>query len=275
MATSSTRSTSPYFNRRFLDWARKINELYGHKRSPTTNLFPSSEDRPDEMWYADVVDYACLLLGAADILGNEGNAFHAQALTYLKSYHRYAYDAAGAGIFDTINIVTGKPVVGPSRHYPAIQRPKYLAAWKRTENSTQLSGVVTAMAIAYESTGDEELRSAFDKAYSLMDVSTNIFKGTPMVAGDIAGVLAGLVHVGRRSGDSHYLLKAREVADHALRTHFERGLFTSGMSGKPEYYSARLGSGDLAAALLGYALSLAGRPDLAPPIRNPYGTMPW
>mgnify|MGYP001576870027 CR=1 FL=1 len=40
-------------------------------------------------------------------------------------------------------------------------------------------------------------------------------------------------------------------------------------------YAARLGSADLASAILGFALSVAGRNDIAPPLRNPYGAMPW
>lgn len=261
--------------KKFLDRACVINRLYWDRRSPTTNLFPSSEDRPEEMWYGDVLVYACLLLGAAEILGTEGDEFRKQALTYMKSYHRYAYDPDGPGIFDTINIVTGKPVIGPSQHYPSISRPKYLAAWARTENSTQLSTVVITTAVAYEATGDEELRVAFDRAYALLDVPTHIHKATPMVSGDAAGVLAGLVHVARRSGDRQYLEKASVLADHLLKANYKKGLFTSGLAGKLEYYSARMGSSDLAAALLGYALSVVGRPDLTPPIRNPWGAMPW
>lgn len=261
---------------KFLDWARAINRLYWDRRSPTTDLFPTSEDRPTELWYADVLSYACLLLGAAEVLGTEGDEFRKQALAYVTSYHRCAYDPDGRGIFDTINTDTGKPVVGnESPYYPDIVRPKYLTGWVRPENSSTLIAVTVATAIAYEATGVEELRAAFDRAYSFLDVPANIRKATPMVAGDAAGVLAALTHVARRSGDRRYLVKAGELADYALANNFKKGLFTSGLAGRPEYYSARVGSGDLAAALLGYALSVAGRSEWMPPIRNPWGAMPW
>jgi hypothetical protein len=261
--------------KKFLNWARKINRLWWDKRSTATNLFPSSEDRPEEMWYADALTYACLLVGAAEILGAEGNDFREQAITYLKSYHRYAYDPTGPGFFDTLNIATGKSVVGPSKHFRAITRPKYLGAWSRPENSSTLFHVAIATAMAYEGTGDEELRVAFDRVYPLLDVPAQIRNHTSMVSGDAAGVLASLVHMARRSGDREYLERAKMLTDHLLATHFKNGLFTSGLSGKPEYYSARMGSSDLAAALLGYALSMIERPDLIPPIRNPWGAMPW
>jgi hypothetical protein len=261
--------------RKFLDWARSINRLYWDARSPTTNLFPSSEDRPDEMWYGDVLDYACLLLGAAEILGTAGAEFRRQALVYMKSYHQYACDPAGPGIFDTINIVTGKPVIGPSKHYPDLKRQKYLLAWGRTDNAASLVTVAVTTGSAYAATGDAELRSAFDRTCALLDIPAHIQKQTPMVAGDVAGVIAALVHVGRRSGEGRYLEQAGPLADYILNTNCRRGLFTSGLPGDQRYYSARLGSGDLAAALLGYALAVGGRPELIPPVRNPYGAMAW
>lgn len=261
--------------RKFLDWALKINRLYWDRRSPTTNLFASSEGRPEELWYADVLTYAILLLDAGRLLGEEGDDFRKQALTYLESYLRYAYDPAGPGFFDTLNIVTGQAVIGPSKHYPSISRPKHLVAWRRVENSTQLAALATTAAMAYADTSAENLKMFFDRAYALMDVPTHIQKGTPMVAGDAAGVLAGLVHVAHRSGHGRYLEEARRLAGRLLQTNCRNGFFISGLEVTPDYYSARLGAGDLAAALLGYALAVNGRTEHVPPIRNPWGAMPW
>lgn len=258
-----------------LAWAHALARLFWDQRSPTTDLFPSGEDRPTEMWYGDVLDYAVLLLGAADLLGPSGADLRAQALALLTAYHRHAYDPAGPGFFDTLDIVTGQPVVGPSRYYPAISRPRYLEAWSHAENSISLATVTTTAAMAYALTGDDALRLAFDRALALMDVPGALRSMTPMVAGDAAGVLGGLVHVARRSGDRRYLEQAAPLVTRLLETHRRNDLFTSGPAGHSAYYAARLGSADLAAALLDYALGVAGLADHAPPLRNPYGAMPW
>jgi hypothetical protein len=82
--------------------------------------------------------------------------------------------------------------------------------------------------------------------------------------------------VGRRSGDGRYLAEAAPLVAHVLRTNRRNGLFTGGGGGSGDaYYCNRLGAGDLAAAVLGYALSGAGHGELAPPMRNPYGAVPW
>lgn len=259
---------------RLLDRARRIASLLWDSRSPETGLLPSSEDRPDEMWYGEPLSLACLLLWAADTLGLEGAVFGEQARAYLSAYEQYAWDTVGHGFFDTLNTVTGQPVIGPSAHYPDIARPRHLAAWRRVENSNHLAGVVTAAAIAYDSTGESRWRYLFDRALGGMAVKAAIARGTPMVSGDAAGVLAGLVCVARRSHDSRYLAEAAPLVDYVLQANRANGMFTGGGE-DAAYYCNRLGAADLAAAVLGYALTCSGHGQWAPPLRNPYGAVPW
>ena len=260
---------------RLLDDARRLAARFWAARSPTTDLFPSSEDRPNELWYADVLDYACSLLVAARSLGSAGSELREQALAYCRAYYRCAFDPAGPGFFDTLNIVTGQPVIGASRHYPQIVRPRYLAAWQAQENSTSLVAIGVPAAIAYAATGEPSLREAFDRVVPLLDLPGVFARGEPLRAGDAAAVLAGLLHVGRRAGDPAYLATASRLADHVLATTWRGGLFTSGMPGGTDYYAARAGSADLAAAMLSFALARDGRDDRLLPIRCPMGTMPW
>lgn len=260
-------------DRKFLDWSRRIHRLY--QCPSVTGLFPTDEGRPEELWYADVLGYACQLLRAAEVLGDDGRDFREDALRLLHAYHRCAYDPTGPGFFDTLNIVTGKPVVGPSKHYPDISRPRYLEAWTCASNSTHLPALAITSAAGYAATGDPLLRTMFDQALALLDIPQHVADGTPMQSGDVAGVLLGLVHVAKRDGKPEYLSLARLLVGHTLKNHRKNGLFTSGVKGGGNYYSARAGSNDLAAALLAFAFAESGRADLAPPIRNPLGTMPW
>ncbi|MBI3986257.1 MAG: hypothetical protein HY343_05030 [Lentisphaerae bacterium] len=261
--------------RKFLDWANKINSLYWNFRSPTTNLFSSGEDRPDEMWYGDVLGYACQLLNAAGILGGEGRHFHDQALTYLHAYSRIAWDPEGGGFFDTINIVTGKPAIGVSKYYPAISRPAHLQAWSHPENSISLIGVAIMAGVALAATDDPLLRELFERALSLVNIEDAIARKVPMVSGDGAGLLLALLHVERRTGDNRHREITAALADYLLAHNRKNGIFTSGIQHDDRTYAARAGSADLAAALLAFAMAQTAWPTPLPPIRCPMGTMPW
>jgi hypothetical protein len=261
--------------RKFRDWAAKMNRRFWKLRSPATGLFATAEDRPEELWYFDVLTYACHLLRIADVLGPQGEELRQQAIAYCESYFGYVYDEHGGGFFDTLNIATGQPVVGPSKHFPKISRPKYLEPWANPPNSCALASVTVMAGSAYAATGNDTIRQMFDQALHLMKIEKRVESQGPIRAGDGAGLLFSLDAAARRSGDAAYTSLSDCLADYLLRANRRDGLFITGLAKEKAYYYNRLGCNDLAAALLAHALCKAGQPELAPPLRNPYGTMPW
>jgi len=259
---------------RYIEWAQKMDGLYRGLQFAATRLFPSSEDRPHELWYADVLSYAVMLLAAGDALGAGGATLRDEAVGYVRSYGKWAYCAADRAFFDTLDTATGSPVIGASAHYPQIKRPKYLAAWQPIENSTNLIHVAVSAALVYSRTGDAEAGTLFRRALEGIDVRGQISAGSDLPPGHVAGVMLALVHTAKRDRNPELMRLAGDLAEYSLRRNRAGGLIVC-RSGGREYYCARLGCGDLAAALLAFAALDAGAPDLMPPIRNPYGTMPW
>lgn len=258
---------------KFRDWAARLNAHFYQKRSPTTGLFPTDEGRPHELWYAEAPEYACFLLQAATLLGKEGHEYREQAIAYLLAYDRYAYDADGPGYFDTINILTGRPIIRPSEHYPSIARPKHLTAWQYVANSNHLGSVLTGVAFGYAQTGDGRLLAMFERVLALMAIEDNIRKQTLLPSGDVAGVLHSLVAVANRSRNYGYLRKAGRLTDYILERNRTNGYFTPGLEKAQNYYCARGGSADLAASVASVIVSRHGRADLAVPIRDFIGGM--
>jgi rhamnogalacturonyl hydrolase YesR len=262
-------------DRKFLEWAQKMNRFFRSKRSPTTGLLPTSEDRPNESWYYTELPYACLLLQAASCLGPVGEEFRGDAIEYFESYSRYAYDPEGPGFFDTLDIRTGKPVIGASRDLPGYRRPKYQCLWTRIPNSVPLAALASLAGIAYEATGNPAIRRLCDRALDVLAIEKHIGRATPMKPGDIAGVLFAITCVLRRSKDSRYLRLGQNLADYAMERNRNHGFFTSSEPGQESYYFAREGGNDLPAALLAFVLTKRGLEKHAPSPRHLFGTLPW
>jgi hypothetical protein len=262
-------------DRKFLDRARKMNDLYRTRCSPTTGLFPTAEDRPEELWYGDVLTYACLLLRAANQLGPEGDQWRQQAVAYCEAYFRCAYDPLGNGFYDTINIITGQPVIGPSKHHPSISRPKHLVAWTPPVSSVSLTMVPIMAGWLYAATGNAMIHEMFDRALELMQIEDQLERKGPIKSGDGAGLIFSLLAAAGRSKNAAYARLAGRLADHLLNANRRNGLIVGGSADSGNYYCARLGSNDLASAMLAYAMDQCGLGRSAPQLRNPYGVLSY
>lgn len=261
--------------RKFLDRARAMMRLYHGGISPVTGLFCSSEDRPTELWYGDVLDYGCVLLRIAEILEQDHAALRAEAVALFLAYDRYARDPDGTGYFDTLDITTGKPVIGPSRHYPTIERPRHLETWVARDNSIKLVTPAITSGFAFAATGDEQMGAMFDHTVSLLGIPQRTSEAEPMIAGDVAGVILALTHAARRGRREERLAVASMLVEHALKHNVNGGVITSGYLGDRRYYSARAGCSDLAAALLAFAIVSLRMPVELPLIRQPLGALAW
>ncbi|NJD03674.1 MAG: hypothetical protein FIA99_14015 [Ruminiclostridium sp.] len=269
---------------KFLNWAKAIENLFWNRRSAETGLFNTCESRPEEMWYSDMLHFAALLLGASVMLGEEGETFKQHGISHIKTFYKYSYDHDKKSFHDTLDIITGKPVVGLSRHCPpnsseayiqAYTRREFLPLWDMPQNAMNVVSVAVSSAAAYTFVQDESILELFDKAISLLKIDEAVKERNSIISGNAAGIILALVHTFRLTRNREYFRLATLMAEYVLKNNFRNGLFSTGMSEYIDYYSARLGSADLASALLAYWTE-ENRPDLQlPPIRDVYGTMPW
>jgi|GEM_PF-4423813 len=272
---------------KFYDLTCKMNAFYKERTNPFTGLFPTSEDRPDELWYADVLGYAFLISKASGYLPDSDSLrdeLTSEACEYTLNYCKAAYDAKADCFRDTLNVATGKPVIGVSGYCPegadesttaAYTRPSCLYAWKNPENSMTLVSTFTSLAGIYCNTKCDVL-STMDKVLELLDIPGLVSSDRSVISGDLAGVILGLVNVWKLSGmRENYLDLAASLVEYAIRKNYVNGLFTSGLLGSEDYYSIRTGSPALASAVLAYAIAAGNIDTTQPVIRNPWGVMPW
>ena len=253
-------------DKKFLEWAKKMNAQFLDRRSKTTGLFATDESiRKDKMVYIEAASYAPFLFIASDILGDEGREFRDQAIELMVSFQRHSYvdardDGKGPGYYDAVNIITGESVL--------IDNKRYLEPWQWIDNHEHPGTIVSAAAMGYAITGDERLLAMFDKAVAVMDIPGNVAKGVPMLSGDAAGAIMSVAVVAKRSGDAKRLEAAKPLVEYVMEKNRKNGIFTSGKEGGENYYCARAGSGALAMSVLAYALASHGQWDLIPPIRD-------
>ncbi|MDR0719186.1 MAG: hypothetical protein LBF78_06075 [Treponema sp.] len=269
-----------------LNWVKRMHALPMAGKSKTTGLFCTAEDRPDEMWYHDVLSYAALVLPAAALLGDEGETLRKDALDLIGNYYKYAYNAEKGLFYDTLNISSGKPVTGLSPHCPekersnpeyikAYTRPEFLPVWENLENSNNVTGVLVSSAVSYFYSKDRRALDLFTAALKTVDIPAFVQSGKKTIAGKIAGVILALCHIYRLTGEENYLREAAPLVEYALKNNYRNGIFVTAFDGGDEYYCTRGGTGDLASALLAFWIACC-REDLPLPlIRDVIGDCSW
>jgi hypothetical protein len=268
---------------KLLEWVKRMHNHAMGRTSGTTGLFNTAEDRPHELWYLDVLSYAALVLGASEILGNEGTVYSRDALSLIEAYYNTAYNGKKKGFYDTINISTGKPVIGLSPHCPnseksnpdyikAYTRPEWLGAWDNIENSNKIVTIAVTSAAAFYYSRDQGALKLFDAAIEPLEIEKHTAAGKALASGDMAAVILGLCHTYKITGEEKYLASAAKLVEHGLRNNYQNDLFTTGKHTLKEYYCTRYGSGDLASAFLAFWIACNRRDVPLPPIRNLCGT---
>ena len=259
---------------KLLDWADGMHAHYWNKREKSTGLFCTAEDRPYELWYIDVLDFAAFLMAAWNELKEERGYFREHALAFVESYTKYAYNPEAKKFYDTLNTKTGEPVIGPSADYPEISRAEFLEPWINADNSCQIGQIACTCASMLNYTNDERLINLFDKAIEAIEIEKSVKESAPMYSGTVAGLIHTLSGVYKLTGKKDYLDKAALLVNHAMDALYHNGLFAAATSGEGgKYYFNRMGSADLANSFMAFWNACNNKE--IPKIRNLSGLATW
>lgn len=264
----------------WLDRVRLLSDRYWNSRNPATGLFP---DRPNaganrfdgsHFLTSDTGLFCHSLFKCTELTGDA--RFQDQAVTYLKAYGRYGFDAQTGKFWGSLNL-DGTPVRGPRVPPPAgqdqelqaeeygIYEPRgHLDLWQPYVAGYE-HPIATAQMFAFAAlrTGDSELRVTAERFARWIgrelpprQCETNTWyrgysqqyapRGT--YAGIYGQTISFFIQMFLLTGDAHYLNTAQQVAEDATERLEYRGLFR-GHPAKP-YYEALDGVGCLLYSLL-------------------------
>ena len=260
----------------WLDRAKLLARYYRERANPTTHLFP---DRPNagstrfdgsHFVTADTGLYCHSLLKAHEL--TSAAEFRDDALTYLKAYAKYGYDAATGCFWGSLNL-DGTPVPGPriplekaraEDSYQVYEPRGHLDLWQPYVAGYE-HPLATAQVYAYAAsiTPDASLLDTAVRFVGLLQ--TNLpprsclnqtwYRGYAQdyaphgtYAGTYGQTISFFIQLYLLTGHASYLGLARQTADDAIAQLYHRGLFR-GHPAKP-YYEAVDGVGSLLYALL-------------------------
>jgi hypothetical protein len=267
-------------DRVWLDRVRLLADRYWNSRNARTDLF---SDRPNagtnrfdgsHFLTGDTGLFCHSLFKCSELTGD--GRFRDQAVTYLKAYGRYGYDAQTGKFWGSLNL-DGTPVLGPrvvpprgseqeleAEEYGIYEPRGHLDLWPPYVAGYE-HPIATAQMFAYAAltTGDPELRVTAERFARWMrrelpprQCDTNTWyrgyaeqyapQGT--YAGIYGQTISCFIQMFLLTEDVSYLRTAQQVADEAIARLEWRGLFR-GHPAKP-YYEAMDGVGHLLYSLL-------------------------
>jgi hypothetical protein len=246
---------------KYLDWARKLADLYWNWRGEETGIPVTwGEGRGNRTGGCEPFRGLCaLLLYAAEYLGKEkGQPFREQAVAYCRAYRKYGLGEKG--FCAEFNTETGEGYDEHSLHEHV---------WK---DGRLLQVAATVSYCAMKTKDEDALVVAKRMADSLAH---------PEAPGYLAGLKAGDRALGPRrtgspayrialpiqtflylylaTGDIKYLEKARPWVETAWKRYYRKGFFVGGADA--DLYYNRAGSAYLALSLLRYELLRYGLQD--------------
>jgi hypothetical protein len=267
-------------DRVWLDRVRLLADRYWNSRNATTDLFP---DRPNagtnrfdgsHFLTSDAGLFCHALFKCSELTGD--GRFRDQAVTYLKAYGRYGYDAQTGKFWGSLNL-DGRPVLGPrvapgsgtgqelkAEEYGIYEPRGHLDLWQPYVAGYE-HPLATAQMFAYAGlmTGDPELRVTAERFARWIrrelpprHCDTNTWyrgyaeqyapQGT--YAGIYGQTISFFLQMFLLTGDANELRTAQQVAEESLARLDARGLIR-GHPAKP-YYEAMDGVGQLLYSLL-------------------------
>lgn len=185
--------------------------------------------------------YAGSLLRAYEISGEE--MFRDQAVSYLKAWHRHAYDPEAESFWGALKL-DGTPVEGPpvaDGSYAQYEPRGHVDLWQPYVLGYQHPlAAAQSYARAYHITGDRELRRAAEHWETLIDAhfppeearAGTWYDGYAQhwaehgtYAENYGRVVLFYLDLYEATGDSRHLEKARRTADEAIDSLWTDGLF--------------------------------------------------
>jgi hypothetical protein len=230
---------------KYLQWARKMADLFWNQRDPKTNLVRSSIERTDEPPAAGEMALAALFLLRA-YQWHPDSVFAERAVAYVKAYQKH-FQADEAGRFR-------ESVDGGGKDLKPGQYAEYWEAPIR-----QAKAAVLAYSLTKDSTTLELADRVIMRLTPEMGFNTIIIRS--LVSDEVEArscALSTAIDLYEVTGEKKYLDKAMTLADDAVRRFLYRGLFVSSMQLYPEgdksvrarVYDARSGAGWLALNLI-------------------------
>ncbi len=253
----------------WLQRARLVADYYWRSRHPTTNLIPNRPNAGSERFDGSHFDtsitaHLCpCLLDASDWTGD--TAFREQALTYLKAYAKYGYDAVAGQYWGSLQL-DGTPVPGPrvTGGYAQYEPRGHIDLWQPyAAGYEQPLPTAVAYADACRNGRDEQLVTAAQRWAACIRrnwppsqceeqswYATYARQWAPQgtYAGYYGQTIAFFLQMYELTGDVQHREFAHEVAREAVAKLYHQGLFR-GHPAKP-YYESLDGVGDLLCALL-------------------------
>jgi len=264
----------------WLDRARLLTNYYWERRDLKTDLFA---DRPNagtnrfdgaHFLTSDTGLFCHALFKCAALTGEA--QFKEQAVTYLKAYAHYGYDAKTGKFWGSLKL-DGTPVPGPrvepppgedgelkAEEFGTYEPRGHLDLWQPYAAGYE-HPIATAQVYAYAAltTGEKELRAAAEQFARWIRqelpphrCETNTwyrgyaecFAPQGTYAGIYGQTISFFIQMFLLTGDESFLQTARATADDAIARLNQRGLFR-GHPAKP-FYEAMDGVGQLLYALL-------------------------
>jgi N-acylglucosamine 2-epimerase (GlcNAc 2-epimerase) len=230
---------------KYLQWARKMADLFWNQRDAQTGLVRSSIERKDEPPAAGEMALASLFLLRA-YQWHPDSVFAERAVAYVKAYHKH-FQADGDGRFR-------ESVDGGGKDLKPGQYAEYWEAPIR-----QAKAAVLAYSLTKDSTALELADKVIMRLTPEMGFNTIIIRS--LISDEVEArscALSTAIDLYEVTGERKYLDKALALADDAIRRFLYRGLFVSSMQLHPEgdkslrvrVYDARSGAGWLASNLI-------------------------
>ncbi len=274
---------------RYLAWAETMADYFWSIRDPHTNLLaahPSDPAYPRAMqnetarkrasrteYMGQLAWFAPNLLRSAELLGPEkGLKLRKQALAYVRAFTSRMDVGPDGGFYATFDLKTGKPLF-----------PKITGGWsfvsqqdERFPWANRVLGIRApiALAYAYKTTGDSDLKDVFDTLVPLYEIEQFTKPDSPrkeLPAGLIAQAITSFLHMYQATGDRRYLTPAEGLGRYAAKHYLVDGWCVCGPPLLERYsddrvntwrlYSNRGGSAELAVALLRLHLAVSGEED--------------
>jgi uncharacterized protein YyaL (SSP411 family) len=231
--------------KKYLDWARKMADLFWDIRDPRTNLVRGCVQRKDEnVAPAELAQLVLFLLRAYQ--WHPEPVFLERPLAYLKAYSKYFQLDDKGNFRDQVHPDGTDRKPGAQAEY--WEGPIRMA--KAAVLAYSLSGDTQALELA---------RLVADRLRPEMTFNTVIQRS--LISDEVEArscILSTALDLYEATANGKYLEKAHLLADDAIRRFLHRGLFVSSMQLQPEgdktlrtrVYDARSGAGWLALNLI-------------------------